>query len=228
MSYDSVDLRIFTGNGRDEMELTGLVDGSNIIAVCDRINARLQARRSRGFQEICLDLSSKRLDAVCIGRILQCFSNNSVCVRSLRLGGNRLTDFDMRFGLGNFVESSSGRFLTEIDVSQNSIGDFGCVCLLQAVLANKRMNPDNRTMIVRLRDNLVHHPATILEAVPDVFRPLVFAPGISDRNESAVIHLAGMDQQRCPRARRDMLPQQLSVPLTRPISEAVEPDDDNW
>lgn len=233
MTYSSTDLRVFTGNGRDELEVTGPISASNIIAVCERVTERLQARRGRGSQEVYLDLSGKRMDAVCVGKVLQCFSDNSVCLKSLRLVDNSLTDFDLRFGLGAYIQSPAGRFLTDIDLSQNSIGDFGCLCLLQLLIdARSRNQMERKITVVRIRDNLISHPGSIVDAIPEALRILVSVPGITGEQppNQILVHMVGMDQQRSGRARRDM-PQQIKIPITRPIRAGtvpVEPDDADW
>lgn len=232
MSYSSTDLRVFTGNGRDELEVTGPISAANIIAVCERITERLQARRGRGSQDMYLDLSGKRMDAVCVGKVLQCFSDNSVCLKSLRLVDNSLNDFDLRFGLGAYILSPAGRFLTDIDLSQNAIGDFGCLSLLQLLIeARSRRDMERKITVVRIRDNLISHPGSIVDAIPEALRVLVSVPGITREQspDQILVHMVGMDQQRSGRARRDM-PQQIRIPITRPIraGAVAEPDDADW
>lgn len=223
------DLLIYTGNGTDEIRLSGFIESANLVAVCDRINERLLARRSRGFQEVALDLSGKGLDAIAVGKILKCFSDNNVCVVSLRLSGNRLNDFDIEFALGDFVRAPCNKFLVDIDLAGNGIGDFGCICLLKALIVGRSADRPRATR-VRLRDNLISHPRQLIEAVPDSFRPLIAAVGVEGMSFSVspdqiMVQLIGMDQQQCARARRDIPDPSLKVPVTRPLRGSIrEPE----
>jgi hypothetical protein len=222
------ELRLFAVNGRDELKIVGSLDESNLIAACERIDERLKTR-GRSFQEVLLDVSDKGLEAVGLGRLIQCFSENHVRVKWIDASQNKLDDFDMHFAIGRYIESVEGRFLVDLDLSNNSIGDFGCITLLQAMIRAKLASTDRRITVVSLRENLIAHPLRVLEAIPADLAPVVFAPGVSQSvmSPQTLIQLVGLDSQRCARARSDF-PAIPAVPVTRPLRSAREPEDDNW
>lgn len=221
------ELRLFSVNGRDELKITGSLDESNLIAACERIDERLKMR-GRSIQEVLLDVSDKGLDAVALGRLIQCFTENKVRMKWINASGNKLNDFDMYFALGTYIESVEGRFLVDLDLSSNSIGDFGCITLLQALIRAKLASTDRRITVVSLKDNLISHPLRLLEAIPKDLADFVYAAGVSQgpMSPQTLIQLVGLDAQRCFRAKPDnAFP---AVPITRPIRSAREPEDDNW
>lgn len=222
------ELRLFAVNGRDELKIVGNLDESNLIAACERVDERLKSR-GRSFQEVLLDVSEKGLDAIALGRLIQCFAENHVRVKWINACKNCLNDFDMYFALGKYIESVEGRSLVDLDLSDNSIGDFGCITLLQALIRAKLASTERRITVVSLEGNLISHPLRLLEAIPQDLAPVVYATGISQTPMSpqTLIQLVGLDSQRCARAKRDY-PAIPAVPITRPLRAGREPEDDNW
>lgn len=210
-----MEVRIFSGQTVDEIHIVGPIDSSNCHAVCDRIAQRLAGRRGR---EVALDLSEKELDAVSVGNLLRCFHECGANIVSLNLRRNRLTDFDLEFAF------TSARNVTDLDLTENDIGDFGLVCLLRIFL-----NPQApRPVRVRLGGNLIVRPKQVLDAVPMQLRSLVGASGIpgyefQDRMQT---YLAGLDVQRCKVVQTKN--EGLRVPITRPSGIKEPAGDDMW
>ena len=193
------------------------------MAVCERINERVRTK-SGGYTQAILDLSDKQLSPFGIGHLIRCFDENQVRPKILKLSGNKLIDFDLANAVGFFIESVSGRFLTELDLSENEIGDFGAICILQSLVTNKLRSSERRITILRVNNNLITHPARIVEAVPENLRHLIHAPGFSTASmDQALIYIYGMDDQRVPRAKRDGATSS-DIPLLRPGIR--EPDSD--
>jgi hypothetical protein len=159
---------------------------------------------------------------------MRCIGENQLRLKSLDLSGNRLNDFDIRFCLGSYIESVSGRFLAELDLSNNLIGDFGCICILKSLVQAKNASTDQRITRVDLRNSLITHPYRLMEAIPAPVKPLIFAPGISHPSaiQAALIHVVGLDDQRYPKANRDV-PQVLPVHVPRMVG-LQEPETDEY
>lgn len=221
------ELRIFAVNGREELAISGRLDSSNLFAACERIDERLKSR-GRSLQDASFDLGNQALDPIAVGRIMLCLHDNHVKLRGLKLASNRLADFDVHYAVGAYLDSVYGRFLAEVDLTDNAIGDFGVICLLQTLIRSKTASSERRITVVKLRDNLVSHPGRLIEAIPADLRDIVYAPPFSSGpSERALIHITGLDQQKCPRASRDM-PETPKVPITRPLRTAKEPEDNDW
>jgi hypothetical protein len=211
--FAAPELSIYSVNGRDELALNGFVNESNIFAVCERINERLRLRQ-KPYNEPCFLLTNQSLDTVMITRLIKCMFDNQIKLKQLILRGNRLDDFDLRFALGDYIESSCGRFLAELDLSHNSIGDYGAICLLKALVSAKTSSTDRRITKIDLSNNLIAHPFRIIDAIPVNARHLVFAADVSPRSamESALIHVFGLEDQRCSQVRRgEMNTQSLRI-----------------
>ena len=222
------ELRVFAVNGRDELSINGPIDESNVIAACERIDERIK-NKSRPYQDPLLNLSDRSLDPLIIGRLMKCVMDNQVRLKVLWLDGNRLDDFDLEFCIGSYIESVSARFLSELNLSQNLIGDYGCICVLQFLVNAKLASTDSRITVVNVRNNLITHPNRVIEAIPPHLRQLVYAAGISDPRDidSARIHMVGLDDQRCPRAKRDGAALVVSASRESARSVIREPDDDD-
>ncbi len=210
-----MEIRIFSGPQVDEIQLGGAVDPSNVHSVCDRVAQRLSGRRGR---EIALDLSEKDLDAVSLGQLVRTISDCEQTIVSLALSRNRLTDFDLAFAFDPILK------VTDIDLTENDIGDFGLVTLLQIFLKSQAPRP----VRVRLGGNLIGHPKQVLEAVPPNLRPLIGAPGVPgfEPSEDMQVFLVGLDSQRCKRT--PMKPEGLRVPIIRPSGIKEPAADDMW
>ena len=222
------DLRVFSVNGHDVLSISGVISEANVMGVCERIDERVRTK-TRPYEDPTLDLGDRDLDPLTIGHLMRCVSRNQIRPKVLRLSGNRLTDFDFANSVGFFVESLSGRFLSELELSDNRIGDFGCITILQALLMGKSSSTDRRVTVVRLNNNFITHPYRILEAVPPGLRSLIFAPGISPPGamDQAVLYLYGLEDQRVPRAKRDCAKVQQEEVRRRPPG-IREPDDDDY
>lgn len=221
------ELRVTALNGRDELSIVGPIDESNVIAVCERISERIRSQ-IRNLHDIAFDLSDRSLEPLVVGQLMRCIGENLLRLKSLDLSGNRLNDFDIRFCLGSYIEIVSGRFLADLDLSNNLIGDFGCICILKSLVEAKNASTDRRITRVDLRNNLITHPYRLIEAIPAPVQPLIFAPGISHPSsiKAALIHVVGLDDQRFPKANRDV-PQALSEHMPRMVS-MQEPDADEY
>ena len=221
------ELRVFAVNGRDELSLTGSVDESNVFAVCEKMNERLKLRQ-KPYSEPCFILTNQSLDTVLVARLVKCMYENQIKLKQLMLSGNRLNDFDIRFSLGDYIESVCGRFLAELDVSYNLIGDYGAICLLKALVAAKTTSTDKRLTRLDLSNNVITHPYRLMDAIPANVRHLVFATDVSPRTaiEGALIHVFGIKDQRCPQAKRDV--EMMAPELIQTSTRIREPEDDDY
>jgi hypothetical protein len=228
MASSEPDLRVNRGNGFEEISLAIGVNSSNCKAVCDRISQRLTVRRSKGFggQDVVLSLTGKQMDALLVSRLLRCFTENEVSIIALRLGKNKLDDFDMEHAFGSLF--TANQRLSELDLSDNEIGDFGLVCLLRLVLSEK----SNAPLRILLHGNMVSHPQMVLDAVPADLRKNICALGFGDiEPDRAQIVLTGLESQKCGRSKLDF-PEQLSLKVPATHSSQRDSSDlgvfDDW
>ena len=224
------ELRVHEVNGSTVLSINGQISESTVMSLCERMDLRFRTRASL-YKESTLDLTNKALNSISVGHLIRCIDRNQIRPKIVLLCGSHLNDFDLHNAIGSYIESVSGRFISELDISDNQIGDFGLITILQSMVTNKLNSSDKKISIVRINNNLITHPARILQAIPPNLQYLVYASGgfmPQAAMADALIYLYGLEDQRVPRAKRDVDTQHTTPPPSaRPRGQIQEPDSDD-